>query len=111
MRLIAITTCTDRKKFPIPSELSVSHLPAGSQTVVTNEWRARIRSARALKVATEVYGGRSFQEAVLAARAGRGEFRIISGGLGLVRGDEEIPSYSLSLVRRSSEFIGARISN
>ena len=51
------------------------------------------RSARALKVATEVYGGRSFQEAVLAARAGRGEFRIISGGLGLIRGDLGQKSY------------------
>jgi hypothetical protein len=109
MRLIAITTCTDRKKLPIPYELSVSLLPAGPQTAVTSEWRKRIRSARDLKVATEVYGGRSFQEALIAARAGRAEFRVISGGLGLIRGDEEIPSYTLSLVRGSSAFIGARI--
>src|SRR5262245_12405447 len=102
MRLIAITTCTDRKQLPIPPELSVSQLPAGSQVAVASEWRTRITAARALKVATEVYGGRSFQEATIAARVGRAEFRVISGGLGLVRGDEEIPGYSLSLVRESS---------
>src|SRR5262245_26580296 len=110
MRLIAITTCTDRKKFLVPYELAASHLPRGPQSAVTSTWHARIRSARPLRVATEVYGGRSFQEAVMAARAGRAEFRIISGGLGLVCGNEHIPSYSLSLVRQSSEFIGARVS-
>src|SRR5262249_36128822 len=35
----------------------------------------------------------------------------ISGGLGLVRGDERIPSYGLSLVPQSSEFIGARVTS
>ena len=43
------------------------------------------------------------------ARVGRAEFRIISGGLGLIRGDEQIPSYTLSLVPESSEYIGARV--
>jgi hypothetical protein len=62
-----------------------------------------------LRAATETYGGRRFQEAILAARAGRAEFRIISGGLGLIRGDEQIPTYALSLVPESSEFIGARV--
>jgi hypothetical protein len=111
MRLIAITTCTDRKKFPVSPELDASYLPAGPQSVVAGEWRERVKSARAVGLATEVYSGRSFQEAILAARAGRAEFRVISGGLGLVRGDEQIPSYSLSLVRKSPEFIGARVTD
>lgn len=107
--LIAITTCTDRKKFPVPYELTASHLPSGPQPTVTAAWRARIRAARPLCSASGLYSGRSFQEALLAARAGRADFRVISGGLGLVRGDEQIPSYSLSLVRESSEFIGTRV--
>jgi hypothetical protein len=111
MRLIAITTCTDRKKFPVSQELSASYLPLGSQSAVTKAWNERTRTARTVRPATEVYSGRGFQEAVLAARAGRGSFRIISGGLGLVRGDEQIPSYSLSLVRESPEFIGARVTD
>jgi hypothetical protein len=111
MRLIAITTCTDRKKFPVPYDLAASHLPSGSQSAVTSTWRARVRSAGTVGPATEVYAGRSFKEAVFAAGVGRAEFRIISGGLGLVRGDERIPSYSLSLVRESSEFIGARVTD
>src|SRR5262245_44503764 len=111
MRLIAITTCTDRKKFPVPDELAASHLPTGPQSAVTDAWLAHIKVARTVGPPTEVYSGRSFQEAVLAARAGRAEFRVISGGLGLVREDDQIPSYSLSLVRQSSEFIGARVTD
>jgi hypothetical protein len=57
----------------------------------------------------DVYCGRAFQEALLAARTARADLRIISGGLGLVRSDQAIPSYSLSLVRQSTEFIGARV--
>ena len=109
MRPIAITTCTDRKRFPVPIELDASGLDSGPQSIVANAWRKRIRSAQTVAPATDVYCGRSFREAVLAAEAGRAEFRIISGGLGLLRGDEKIPSYSLSLARQSSEFIGARV--
>jgi hypothetical protein len=107
MRLIVVTTCTGRKRHPVPHELVASHLPSGPQSAVTSAWRERVRSARYPRTATEIYSGRKFQEAVHAARAGRAEFRIISGGLGLVRGEEQIPSYTLSLVPESSEFIGA----
>lgn len=109
MRSIAITTCTDRKRFPVPSELDASELPAGLQSVVANSWRNRLKSARTVAPAVDVYCGRSFREAFLAAQAGRSDFWIISAGLGLIRGNETIPSYSLSLVRRSTEFIGARV--
>jgi hypothetical protein len=109
MRLIAVTTCTNRKKFPVPEELDASVLRAGPQSVVANAWRKRVKSALAVGRATDVYCGRSFQEAAQAARTGGADFRIISGGLGLIRADDAIPSYSLSLVRQSSEFIGARV--
>lgn len=111
MQLIAVTTCTDRKKFPVPSKLDASGLRAGKQSVVANAWRKRIKSAGTVGLATEVYCGRSFREAALAAQAGRADLRIISGGLGLIKADDAIPSYSLSLVRKSSEFIGARVRN
>jgi hypothetical protein len=59
--------------------------------------------------AREVYCGRSFQEAASAARVGRADFSIISGGLGLIHSHKPIPAYSLSLVRQSSAFIGSRV--
>src|SRR5262245_18088114 len=109
MRVIVVTTCTNRKKFPTPPELDASRLDVGSQTAVAAAWRNRVKSATPLGTAAEVYCGRSFREAALAARAAHADFRIISGGLGLIRYDEAMPSYRLSLLQQSPEFIGARI--
>src|SRR3954453_24112552 len=109
MRLIAITTCTDRKRFPVPQELDASSLPRATQAILAGTWRKRTKTACAVGTAMEVYCGRSFQEAVLAARSASADFRIIPVGLGLVRGDQAIPSYSLPLVPQSPEFIGARV--
>jgi hypothetical protein len=109
MRLIVITTCTDRKRFPVCPDLDASDLQPARQASIAASWRKRTRSVSPVGVATEVYCGRSFQEALLAARMARTDLRIISGGLGLIRGDQKIPSYSLSLVRRSPKFIGTRI--
>jgi len=109
MRLLAVTTCTDRKKYPVLPSLDASSLPPASQSSVSRTWRRRIKAAHAVGSANSVYCGRSFQEAASAARAGSADFRIISGGLGLIQSDEEIPSYSLSLVRQSSEYIGSRV--
>jgi len=106
---MAVTTCTDRKRFPVPRELDASGLPAGTQPEVARAWRKRVRSAATAGAAAEVYCGRSFQEAKHAAHAARAKLLIISGGLGLIRADEAIPSYSLSLVRQSSEFVGSRV--
>jgi len=106
---MVVTTCTDRKRYAVPPELDASSLPAGRQANVAHEWRRRVSAAPSAGLAAQVYCGRSFQEAILAARAGRAELRIISGGLGLIRSDEAIPSYSLSLVRQSREFVGSRV--
>jgi hypothetical protein len=76
---------------------------------VACEWRKRVKAAPKAGLGRDVYCGRSFQEAALAARAGQADFRIISGGLGLIRADEAIPAYSLSLVRSSPEFVGSRV--
>lgn len=109
MRLIAVTTCTDRKRHPVLPNLDASSLLPGSQPKLVRAWRQRVKAADPVGSASDVYCGRSFQEAASAARTGRADFRIISGGLGLIRAEEPIPSYSLSLVRQSAEFIGSRV--
>lgn len=110
MRLIAITTCTTRKRAPVPVQLDAANLPVGSEIEVAEEWRKRvINSGQNLCQAKDVYCGRSFQEALLAVRGDPAAIWIISGGLGLVRGTDPIPGYDLSLVPGSSAFIGRRI--
>src|SRR5262249_45966003 len=109
MQVIAVTTCSDRKRFPISSHLNAASLPRGNQPTLTRIWQDRLNSVSPIAAAAEVYGGRGFQEALAASRAGGTDLRIISGGLGLIRGTDRISSYSLSLVPKSTEFVGARI--
>ena len=109
MRLIVVTTCTGRKRHPVPQHLVATHLPSGLQSAVTSAWRERVRSAGHLRAATEIYSGRRFQEAVHAGSYRASRISDHLGGLGLIRGDEQIPSYTLSLVPESSEYIGARV--
>src|SRR5262245_5992992 len=64
MSLITITTCTDRKRFPVPAALDAAQLPPASQATLAGQWRRRILAAKAVGPAKTVYCGRSFQEAV-----------------------------------------------
>src|SRR5262245_31857974 len=103
MHLIAITTCTNRKRFPVPARLTASALSHGPLPAVAAQWRERVSAAETRASATDVYSGRGFREACLAAKAGEADLLIISGGLGLVRGGDSIPSYGLALVQGSPE--------
>lgn len=111
MQIVALTTCTDRKRFPVPPQLDAADLRPGRQASVVQRWRKRTSSASVVAPATRVYCGRSFQEALIGAKKANADFRIISGGLGLLRGDQLIPSYSLSLVRQSKDFIGSKVTD
>src|SRR5690242_172623 len=106
MRLVVVTTCTDRKRSPSHPPLVASDLPQGTQEHVASEWRIRRLSAPVAGAAHSIYCGRSFREAELAGLAARADLYIVSGGLGLVAANDEIPSYSLTLVRGSTDYIG-----
>lgn len=109
MRLLAVTTCTDRKRFSVPRALDAARLPVGTQDRLTEIWRQRVRDALAVGKADTVYCGRSFQEALQAAKVAGTELFVISGGLGLLPATRRIPSYGLSLVPQSEEYIGSRV--
>lgn len=109
MRVIPVTTCSDRKRFPVSERLNAASLPPRNQAALAQLWQSRINSVAPIATAAEVYGGRSFQEALAASRAAGSDLRIISGGLGLINGKDSISSYSLSLVPKSAEFVGARV--
>src|SRR5437899_871645 len=98
MRLTVVTTCTDRKRFAVPAALDARRLKKGPQVALAAQWRGWVASAEPVAVAKSVYCGRSFKEAAAAAQASRGGLYVISGGLGFIGAEEEIPSYSLSLV-------------
>jgi hypothetical protein len=95
--VILITTCTNRKRKPVPPSLQACSLREGSQQSVLNEWCDRLTGNPPIDVASAIYCGRAFKEAFDACREISGSLWIISAGLGLVSEEAMIPSYSITI--------------
>lgn len=109
MNVALITTCTNRKRKPVPFLLQASSLPYDSQDAVLSEWLTRISMVILRHKASTIYCGRSFTEACKAKNTVSGELWIISAGLGLVYENEEIPSYSLTLSKSVKDSVLEKI--
>lgn len=107
---LVITTCTNRKRKPIPDHLHASALLQGEMTDVAEEWARRLASASDLYPASDLYGGRGFQEAILAADILDGDLLIASAGLGLVEAQAKIPAYACTILTDAADSIVPRMS-
>lgn len=96
---IVITSCTNRKK-KSGTVLSLEGAEqAPSLVALAQRWHQQIQSlgTDGLHPARELYVGRSMREARQAAEAAAAPLYIASAGLGLVRGDECIPAYDVTV--------------
>ena len=106
---IVITSCTNRKRRPVEVGLVASALTRGDLLSVAEEWGGRLKEASNKYPASEVYGGRAFQEARLAAEKVGGRLLIISAGLGAVEASSLIPSYACTVQKGAHDSIAERI--
>ncbi len=95
--IVLFTTCTNRKRRPIPNALRASSLLSGSQDSILHQWCERLSSNSPVGKASEIYGGRGYREASKASEEVSGPLWVISAGLGLVSEEAQIPSYSLTI--------------
>lgn len=96
MASLVLTNCTSRKS----SGSQVKPLSGDAWTSVIDaatRWRAQVEEVFSRDPATSVYQGRSVQEAIASSRRLEAELWFVSAGLGLVRGDAQIPRYDLTL--------------
>lgn len=105
---LVITTCTNRKRKRIPDHLHACALLQGEMTDVAEEWARRLASASDLYPASDLYGGRGFQEAILAADILDGDLFVVSAGLGLVEARAKIPAYACTILTDAADSIVAR---
>lgn len=105
MRTILLIPCTDRKRRQPSEELRARSLAPGSLSEVAGEWLDRIASATSKQPHEEVYCGRAYREAAKAAKQLSAELAVISAGLGVVRADQPIPSYSLTVAPGSDDTV------
>ena len=105
---IVITTCANRKRVRPSARLVGSVLAAGKPDKTARVWGDNLRRSGVACAATELYLGRAFREAERAADSLEAQFFVVSAGLGLVRGDRPVPSYSLTLAQTSPDSILAK---
>lgn len=97
--------CTDRKRGQPSEQLRARSLEPGSAREVADEWCKRVASANQKQPHKEVYCGRAYREAATAAKELSAELAVISAGLGVVRADRKIPSYSLTVAPGSEDTV------
>lgn len=111
MKLVHITTCTNRKRAPAVDSLLCRTLTCGDMTQVADQWIARVTHAPHEHLARTLYCGRGFTESLSAAQLATTDLWIISAGLGLVLSNDKIPSYSLTIASGAEDSIKGKISS
>lgn len=104
-----ITNCSARKTAHPDAGLRFDHLKRGPQEAVAEEWKSALDHAEAVLPASALYCGRGvsrIQE--LGSRIGASLF-VVSAGLGLVRGQDLVPSYDLSVSPGTPSAVQSRI--
>jgi hypothetical protein len=94
---IVVTSCGKRKSLEPSVSLRAAALSPGDPASVARRWTARLASAPSRIPARELYQGRAFREAELAAGPLAARLYVLSAGLGLIAADHEIPPYSMTV--------------
>jgi DGQHR domain-containing protein len=111
MDISLVTVCTNRKSVPPSGRLQAKRLPSGRQETVSKTWRDWLRRAQPRVPARELYAGRGFKEALAVVEAFNTDLWIVSAGLGLVHGDDEVPSYDLTLAAGTDSSILSKVTD
>jgi hypothetical protein len=102
-----VTICTGRKRLKAVATPAI--LTAGAQAAVSQGWRAQLVGAPARSAARDLYTGRGFGLAKLAAELANSPLFIVSAGLGLVMGDTIAPAYGLTISRGHEDSISSKV--
>lgn len=109
MRLVHITTCTNRKRVPASKPLLCRTLPCGEINDVASEWISRLAKASPEIVAHSLYCGRGFSTSLSASQLATTDLWVISAGLGLILSSDKVPSYSLTIAPGTEDCIKDKI--
>ena len=110
MKIALVTNCAARKALRPARRLSARSLRRGSAREVAREWVCRVRTADQRVAAKELYQGRAFREATIAAQTTGNSLHIVSAGVGFIRDTDLIPAYSLTATKNHPDAILGKIS-
>lgn len=105
---LVITTCTNRKRKAVSERLHVSALRHAPVADLAVDWGQRLAATNVTYPASDIYGGRSFQEAARAADLLGAPLMIVSAGLGLISAEERVPPYACTVIANGRDSVAAR---
>lgn len=94
---LVVINCTSRKRGRADPALEVDALRAGGLNDLAREWSTRLDCAKPKRPAQQMYCGRSVTESIKAADVLRARIYFVSAGLGVVRSDDPVPAYNLTV--------------
>jgi hypothetical protein len=100
-----VTACGKRKSREPSPALLARGLAMGDAASVAAQWAVRLQEAPERVPARELYQGRAFREAEIAAAPRGSPMYVLSAGLGLIPVDVEIPSYSLTVAEGADNIL------
>ncbi len=105
MNMIIVTTCSNRKRFKPSQDLKARNLAYDDLCNVAQDWSKRTEVATEKVLAGDLYCGRGFREAEIAAKYLGQKPWVISAGLGVLCHDTLVPAYDLTLSRSSDDCV------
>ena len=109
MRVVIFIPCSSRKQIKPKKNMCARDLTGGSIGHVAHSWGIRLSSATQKMHPDRIYCGRSFREGRKAANCLDAELVVISAGYGLVREQDEISPYSLTVASGQVDSISRKI--
>lgn len=106
---LLVAACTNRKRIEPRQDLCGRTLPPGPLEAVSAEWLRRAAAATPAAEAATLYCGRSVVEVLTAARSLGAGIAFLSTGLGVVRAEAAVPSYSLTVSGQGPDAVLGRI--
>jgi hypothetical protein len=103
-----LTTCTGRKRLAAPVSARFREAPAFGVYGAARQWFSHLSSCQTTK-AGNLYSGRGFKEARLAAGSLSAPLFIASAGLGLVSAEAIVPAYEATISPNSPDNVCKRL--
>ena len=106
---LVITTCTNRKRKPVPEALRMADLPPAEVDVLARQWSQRLAAEPTRFLAKDIYGGRGFREASAAAELLDSRLLVVSAGLGLIDVSTAVPPYACTVLVDTPDSVRSRV--
>lgn len=92
-----VTSCTARKRAASVAVELPDLACFTSVRALAAEWSRRTREARNSVEARDLYVGRAFRDARMAAESAHAKMYVVSAGCGLVEASDRLPNYNLTV--------------